>query len=80
MEPRVIMASKFKEQCLALLDEVARTKRAVVVTKRGKAVAQLVPLDAQTPRSTMGSVELLARADDAYFSTGAAWKAEEPAG
>ncbi len=48
MEPRIIMASKFKEQCLALLDLVESTKVAIIVTKHGRPVAQLTPL-ADTP-------------------------------
>jgi prevent-host-death family protein len=40
---RVIKASEFKAKCLAVLDEVERTREPVVITKRGKPVAQLVP-------------------------------------
>jgi len=38
-----IKASEFKAKCLALMDEVARTGSAVVITKHGKPVAELVP-------------------------------------
>jgi prevent-host-death family protein len=40
---RLIKASEFKAKCLALLDEVARTGEAVVITKNGKPIAELVP-------------------------------------
>lgn len=41
-------ASAFKADCLAILDE-ARTKReTVVITKRGKPVAKLVPVSTET--------------------------------
>jgi prevent-host-death family protein len=40
---RHIKASEFKAKCLALMDEVARTGVAVVITKNGKPVAELVP-------------------------------------
>jgi prevent-host-death family protein len=40
---RIIKASEFKAKCLAVLDEVERTQRPVVITKRGKPVAELVP-------------------------------------
>lgn len=77
MEPRVMMASTFKEQCLALLDLVQTTRTRVIVTKRGRPVAQLVPVeDDEEPRPTTGSVTLLAEADGDYFSTGEAWEAE----
>ena len=36
-----IQASKFKAQCLALMDEVARTGETIIVTKNGKPVAEL---------------------------------------
>ncbi len=71
------MASAFKEQCLAVLDQVALDHIPVVVTKRGRPVARLVPIDAgPIGRSTMGSVRLVADEDEAYFSTGAQWEAE----
>jgi prevent-host-death family protein len=78
VEERVIMASRFKERCLALLDLVAKTKVAVVITKHGKPVAKLVPIDEPGPSPTMGSVRLLADDDAAYYSTGEAWAADGP--
>ena len=41
--PRYIKASEFKAKCLALMDEVARTDSAIIITKNGKPVAELVP-------------------------------------
>jgi len=40
---RTLAATEFKARCLAALDEVARTGEEVTITKRGKAVARLVP-------------------------------------
>jgi prevent-host-death family protein len=40
---RMIKASEFKAKCLALMDEVERTGNAVVITKNGRPVADLVP-------------------------------------
>lgn len=42
--PDQIAASQFKAGCLALLDRVERTRRPLIVTKRGRAVAKIVPL------------------------------------
>lgn len=50
-----IPAGQFKARCLALLDQVAATGTPIVVTKRGKAVAKLVPMD-EAPPSLLGSV------------------------
>ncbi len=71
MGDREIRASDFKARCLALLDEVAQTRTSIVVTKRGRPVARLVPLGPATP--TLGTVTLLATDDEDYFSTGEAW-------
>ena len=57
MAQRTIAASEFKAKCLALLDEVAETKETLVVTKRGKPVARVVPV--LEPRSLIGSVTYL---------------------
>ena len=42
---RHIAAADFKAHCLKLLDEVARRRRPVIVTKRGKPIAKLVPVE-----------------------------------
>lgn len=73
MTERLIKASEFKARCLALLDEVAQSHTSLVVTKHGKPVARLVPLDEASP--TLGSVTLLAEDDADYFSTGERWDA-----
>lgn len=38
-------AGEFKAKCLALLDEVSESGRHVVITKRGRPVAQVVPVE-----------------------------------
>jgi antitoxin (DNA-binding transcriptional repressor) of toxin-antitoxin stability system len=54
---KTMAAGKFKDLCLKTLDEVARTKSTVVITKRGRPVAKLVPCGpAPAPRSLAGSV------------------------
>ena len=37
----------FKAKCLAVIDQVQATHESVVIMKRGKPVAKLVPVDAQ---------------------------------
>ncbi len=71
------MASRFKAECLAILDQVERMKISVTVTKHGRPIARLVPLDDSVEgRPTMGSVHLVAEDDEAYYSTGERWTAE----
>jgi antitoxin (DNA-binding transcriptional repressor) of toxin-antitoxin stability system len=51
---KTLMASRFKAQCLALLDKIAETSEALVVTKRGCPVARVDPV--QAPASLRSSV------------------------
>ncbi len=45
-----IAAGKFKTRCLELMDKVNRDHEEIVITKRGKPVAKLVPVtDAEEP-------------------------------
>jgi prevent-host-death family protein len=54
-----VPAGQFKAQCLELLDRVARDGESYVVTKYGKPVAKVVPVDAPEPRSLRGSVTFM---------------------
>lgn len=40
-----IPAGEFKAKCLKLMEQVARTREPIVITKRGRPVAKLVPPD-----------------------------------
>jgi prevent-host-death family protein len=40
---RIVSASEFKAKCLALLDQVQRTGETLVITKKGKPVAEVTP-------------------------------------
>jgi prevent-host-death family protein len=48
-----IPAAIFKAECLRLMDQVAKTREPIVITKHGRPVAQLVPIAAE-PRSLFG--------------------------
>lgn len=45
MAKKTIAAGDFKQGCLALIDQVAERKDEILITKRGKPVARLVPLE-----------------------------------
>ena len=71
---RTVTASEFKARCLALLDEVQATRETLVVTKRGKPVAQVVAVETADPvRSLRGSVrvhgDLVAPVDEEWDAT-----------
>jgi prevent-host-death family protein len=40
-----IPAAQFKSQCLALIEQVAQSGRPVVVTKHGKPIVQITPVE-----------------------------------
>ncbi len=75
-QDRVIMASRFKAECLAILDQVESMKVSVVITKHGRPVARVVPIDSIGSQPTMGSVRLVAHEDEAYYATGERWDAD----
>ena len=68
-----IAAAKFKEQCLSLLDEV--DPDGIVITKRGKPVAKLIPF-ASDSASLIGSLKSKLEIKGDIFSTGLDWNAE----
>ncbi len=71
---RTIAAGKFKDVCLRVLDEVSKTRTPIVITKRGRPVARLVPyLKPVARRSLAGSV---VREVGDPFGTGERWDAD----
>jgi len=55
---REIAAGEFKAKCLALIDEVSRTGQEVVITKRGKPSAKLIPFPrAEKKKPFIGRLE-----------------------
>jgi len=42
---KTIPAGQFKVHCLSIMDEVQAKRQSVVITKRGKPVAKLVPVE-----------------------------------
>jgi prevent-host-death family protein len=45
MSMKKIAAAAFKAKCLTLMEQVRSTKQPLLITKRGKPVAKLVPVD-----------------------------------
>ena len=72
-----IAAGKFKSICLKLLDEVNIHHKEVLITKRGKPVAKLVPAEKTPPRPLFGymkgTVEITG---DIISPSGEKWEAE----
>ena len=68
-----IPAAKFKETCLSLLDEV--DPEGIVITKRGKPVAKLMPFAADSS-NLIGALAGKLHIKGAILSTGVAWNAK----
>jgi prevent-host-death family protein len=52
----VIGAGEFKARCLQLMDEVERDGVELVITKRGRPVAKLVPVTPPAPTDIFGAM------------------------
>jgi prevent-host-death family protein len=71
-----IPAGEFKARCLQLMDQVQATRQPVVITKRGKPIAKLVPLEEEVP-TLFGRLKGHSTArDDLIEPTGEVWDAE----
>jgi len=74
MSDRTVSASRFKAECLRLLDEVAATGEEIVVTKRGRKVARVSPIE--KPRTLRGSVTYLVEDEELIAPLGEPWDSE----
>jgi prevent-host-death family protein len=70
-----IGAGKFKDQCLKILDQVAETRNPVVVTKRGRPIATVIPFSASPDAQNRLAGSVLAEHGDP-FGTGEDWDAD----
>ncbi len=74
---RTIAVSELKAHCLGLVEEVARERREIVITKRGKPIARLVPLDALPADDPLADLRGTLVGGDRVedFDTGLGWNA-----
>lgn len=66
-------ASKFKEQCLSLLDHLGPD--GIVITKHGKPIARVIPIESGCAE-LIGSMRGKVRVKGDILSTGLKWNAE----
>ena len=69
---KMIGAAKFKERCLALLDDLDQD--GLIITKRGKPVARLLPFERQHAE-LIGCLRHKVEIRDDILSTGIEWDA-----
>ena len=72
---KTIGATKFKEQCLALLDQLDAD--GLVITKHGKPIARVVPCD-QQDADLIGSLRHKIKIRGDLLTTGVRWDACSP--
>ncbi len=53
---KIVPAGEFKQTCLRLLDEVNASGEPIVITKRGKPVAQLAPVKPERSEDWLGAL------------------------
>lgn len=73
MSERRIGAAKFKELCLGILDDL--DPEGIVITKRGRPVARLIPIRTE-PTELIGLLSGKLLITEAILSTGARWNAQ----
>jgi prevent-host-death family protein len=72
-----IAAGLFKAQCLKLMDRVAERHETITVTKRGKPVARLVPVEPAPDRLLFGYLRGKGKiTGDIVAPTGERWEAQ----
>lgn len=50
-------ATAFKASCLEVMDRIAKTREEIIITKRGKPVARLVPVDPPKEIALFGALK-----------------------
>jgi prevent-host-death family protein len=70
---RQMAAAKFKEQCLSLLDRV--DAEGIVITKRGRPVAKLIPIRTESA-DLIGTFKGKLKVKGNILSTGMRWDAQ----
>ena len=76
---KTMAISKFKAHALAVVGEVAKSREGVLITKRGKPVAQVLPCPPSAAEAVPGRLShLLVYADDLVTPLGASeWDAAQ---
>ena len=65
--------SKFKEQCLTLLDELGPD--GLIITKRGRPIAKVMPIITLECAGLIGSLKGRLKPEGDLFTTGLRWRA-----
>ena len=74
MKETTLAASEFKAKCLRLLDEVAEQGKSIIITKRGRPIAKVAPIEppAKSLRGSWKGVKI--KGDIVHFGVGDEWE------
>jgi prevent-host-death family protein len=76
----VVGSAEFKARCLEFVDRVKESRTEFIVTRHGRPVARLVPIDAAEATSLVGSMaNTVLRYDGPFDPVPAAWSFDRPA-
>ncbi len=71
-----VTAKQLKCRCLALLNEVVHRRKEVIITKRGRPIAKLVPVESDTNELFGGMRGTIRVTGDIVGPTGERWNAQ----
>jgi antitoxin (DNA-binding transcriptional repressor) of toxin-antitoxin stability system len=74
LKEKVMTATEFKAKCLNLLERLE--PGGIVLTKRGRAVARVLPMNSGANERLIGSMKGKIKIKGDIFSTGLSWDAE----
>jgi prevent-host-death family protein len=73
-QPKALSASEFKAKCLKILDEL--NPQGIIITKRGRPVAKVIPLASIDNAKLIGSMKGKVIIKGNIYSTGVKWRAQ----
>lgn len=73
---RTYGAAEFKAKCLRIITEVAEKGNSVEVTKRGRSLVRVIPVETAEPEPPYGYLAGTAMWTDDLLSTGEQWEAD----
>jgi prevent-host-death family protein len=74
LKEKTVSATEFKAKCLDILDHLDR--HGIIVSKRGKPIARVIPYAPADTRDIIGSLKGKIKVKGDIFSTGIKWDAE----
>ncbi len=77
IDMHTISAGDFKAQCLKLMDIVAQTHEEYLITKRGKPIAKIVPVESQEDPFGFLKGTVSVKGDIVSFDINEPWDVEQ---